>query len=167
MDFLELTKARYSVRGFDDRAVEEEKLQKILDAALCAPSACNIQPIKLIVMKTEEAIEKLKLSKDNVWDAKLAIMVCYDKNQCWTRGDGYSSGDTDAAIVGTHIILAAADLGLGSTWVGSFDDKIFAKAFDLPENIVPAALFPIGYPKAEPSPLHTERKTIEEVVEYK
>lgn len=168
MDFLDLAKARYSVRKFKTDQVSEEEISKILEAAKVSPTACNNQPIKIYVLSSKTAKEKVKLATNCSFDAPLFMLVCYDENLCWKRPfDGKLSGDVDASIVTTHIILEAYSLGIGSTWVMYFDPAIISKEFNLPKNIVPVSLIPMGYPSDDciPSLKHSTYKKIDELVE--
>jgi nitroreductase len=167
MDFLSLAEKRYSVRKFADKPVEKEKLDEILEAGRLAPTACNNQPQKIIVANDKASLEKVSKCTRYGFGAPVVLIVCYDKGESWKRAfDGKDMGDVDAAIVTTHLMLEAADLGLGSTWVGSFDPDAARKEFALPENIVPVAFLPIGYPAndAVPSGNHASRKPITETV---
>ncbi len=170
MKFIELAQDRYSLRKFSEKPVEKEKLDLVLQAGRLAPTACNNQPQKILVIESEEAVAKLKGCTRYHFDAPMALLVCYDNTVSWKRSyDSKDSGDVDASIVGTHMMLQAAELGLGTTWVGHFDPDAVIKAFSIPENLVPVALFPLGYPAddAEPNPkLHPSRKPVEETVFY-
>lgn len=170
MEFVELAKQRYSLRQFSPRKVEKEKVDLILQAGRLAPTACNNQPQRILVLESEEALEKLKKCTRYHFNAPLVLLVCYDSKESWKRGyDGKEFGDIDASIVGTHLMMEAADLGLGTTWVGSFDPAAIVKAFSLPENIVPVALFPTGYPAEGAGPnaqRHSDRKPIGQTVFY-
>ena len=167
MSFLDLAKARYSERKFTDKPVEEEKLNAILEAAKVAPTAKNFQPVRVYVIKSEEALEKINKVSPCIYGAKLVMMVFYDLEQTYRSGwnPGISSGDVDAAIVCTHMMLEAADLGLGSCWVARFARADAHRTFELPENIVPVALLPIGYAAedAVPSPRHESYKADSEL----
>ncbi len=167
--FLKLAEDRYSVRKFADRPVEQEKIDAILRAAQVAPTAANYQPQKILVIRAPEGIEKLRGCTRYTFNAPLFFLTCIDHDQVWVRGQDLKDGaDVDAAIVHTHMMLAAEDLGLGSTWVGSFDPAKIRAAFNIPEDIEPIALLPVGYPAddAEPSPLHSKNKPIKELVVY-
>ena len=97
--------------------------------------------------------------------APAVLLVCYDNTVCWRRKfDGADSGEVDASIVTTHLMLAAHDVGLGTCWVMYFDPAKTAELFGLPENIVPAAMLPIGYPDGLPADLHEKRGTLDEIL---
>ena len=161
MDFLQLAKnQRYSVRKFKDQIVEKEKLDLILEAGRIAPTACNYQPQRILVIKDAEAMEKLKQCTSCHFDAPVALMVCYDKTTCWkNKTNGTIGGDVDASIVTTHMMLEAAELGLATTWVGAFTHQKARELFCIPDFLVPVALLPIGYPAddVEPHPWHFRR----------
>ncbi len=167
MDFLKLARERYSVRKFDSRAVEKEKLDAVLDAGRCAPTAVNYQPQRVLVIESAEARAKLKKCTPYHFDAPLSLLVCYDSTVSWKRRfDGYDMGAVDASIVTTQMMLEAAELGLGSTWVGYFDPVAVRDEFALPDCLVPVAILPLGYPApdAAPSPLHERKLAPEETI---
>ena len=160
MTFQELAHARYSVRSFQDRPIEEEHLNLILEAGRVAPTACNFQPQKIYVAKSAEAREKLASVCRCTFGAPVILVVCYDRERDWKNKlmPGYASGETDAAIVCTHMMLQAFELGIGSCWVGYFNPKTVAETLGLPENVTVSALLPMGYPAedAQPLPLHEQ-----------
>ena len=170
MNFIELAKARFSVREFSSKQVENEKLEKILEAAKVAPTAVNFQPQKLYVIKSPAAIEKLAGFR-NIFGAPLAVIVCYDETISWKNGkdNGHDSGEVDASIVTTHIMLQAWELGIGSCWIGSFNPKEVSEAFDIPACEHPVAILPLGYPAegCSPSDRHAAYRADEEMVRYK
>lgn len=169
MDFISLAKKRYSVRKFATKPIEKEKIDLILKAAQLAPTACNYQPQRILVIESENAINKLKTCTKYHFDAPLAILICYDKTQSWKRSfDNDDSGTVDASIVTTQMMLQATEVGLGTTWVGCFDPKAIREQFQLPENFVPVAMIPVGYPADDstPNPLHNKRQEIEKTVFY-
>ena len=170
MNFSELAKERFSVRAFKQDAIEEEKLAIILEAGRVAPTACNKQPQKIFVAKSEESREKLASVCRFTFDAPVVLVVCYDKERSWQNDlmPGYESGETDAAIVCTHMMLAAWEAGIGSCWVGAFSPDRVAETLGLPANERVCALMPMGYPAedAEPFALHTQYRPIEETVTY-
>lgn len=160
MDFLELAKARYSVRQFSQQRVEAEKLDRILEAGRLSPTAANAQPQRILVLDSEISLNKLKACSVYHFNAPLVLLICYDNTVSWKRPyDNNDSGYVDASIVTTHIMLETANLGLGSTWVGHFDPAAIQEAFALSANIIPVALLPIGYPAetSSPNPNHNKR----------
>ena len=168
MRFQELSLARYSVRAFKDMPIEEEKLHLILDAGRVAPTACNNQPQKIYIAKSEQAKKKLASVCRCTFDAPVILVVCYDRTRDWKNPlqPGYESGETDAAIVCTHMMLQAFELGIGSCWVGYFNQKEVADVLGLPENITVSALLPMGYPadNAAPLPLHTKYRDFADTI---
>lgn len=167
MDFLKLAKDRYSVRKFTNIRLEKEVIDKIIEAGHLAPTGCNFQPQRILVLNTKESIEKLKSCTRCHFDAPTAMLVCYNKNECWTRKyDGENCGAIDASIVTTHMMLMAHTLGVGSTWVMSFNPFKMRETFSIPEEIEPVALLVMGYPAKDATPmsLHNEYRPIEETV---
>ena len=170
MDFAQLAKERYSVRKFQDKKIEKELLDQVILAGRVAPTACNNQPQKVYVLESEEALEKLKKVTPCHFNAPAALLICYDETLSWKRSyDGTDSGFVDGSIVTTHMMLQAHELGLGTTWVMYFDPAAAVKEYALPENIIPVAILPIGYPAqdAEPAPMHEKVRAEEETVEYR
>jgi len=167
MDFLQLAQERFSVRSFTDREIEPQKLDEILRAGQVAPTACNLQPQKILVIQSKEALEKYRKCTVCHFNAPLAILTCYDKNLCWKRNyDGKSSGEIDAAIVTTHMMLEAANLGIGSTWIMHFIPEAVREEFELPDHFEPVSLLALGYPSetAEPYPGHGSIKPLTDTV---
>lgn len=167
MDFLSLAKQRYSCRAFLDKKVEKEKIDKILEAGRIAPTAVNFQPQRILVLDAKEELAKLSKCTKFGWNAPVILIVCYDKNISWKRKyDGKDEGIIDASIVTTHMMLEAQDLGLGTTWIGSFDPEKIREEYSIPDNLEIVALLPIGYPAedAMPSPMHEKRNNLEEMV---
>ena len=117
-DFMDLAKARYSVRKFLDKKVPKDIIEKILEAGMIAPTGCNNQPQRIIVVESQEGLEKIKECTRCHFDAPLVFIISYNKDECWKRPyDGKLSGDIDASIVTTQMMLEAANLGIGSCWV--------------------------------------------------
>lgn len=161
MDFLDIAKNRYSVRKFSERIIEEEKIEKILEAAKISPTACNNSPQVIYVLKSKEAIEKLQKCKYSHFGETLAFIIGYDKTKCWVREfDNKDSGEVDASIVTTHMMLEASSLGIGSTWVMHYIPEALRKEFNIPDNFVDTAILVMGYPNvdASPSKSHFEKK---------
>ena len=168
-DFLQLAHERYSCRAFSERSVEPEKIEALVDAALAAPTAVDKQPWRLWVVETPEAVERLSALTRFSFGAKVILILGARTDEAWVRKyDGRNFADVDAAIVGTHIMLAAHDLGLGTTWVGHFDAPAVHEAFPETEGCDLVALFPIGYPAegeaGGPSARHFERRETGELV---
>ncbi len=167
MAFIDLAKERYSVRKFSSKPVEKEKLERILQAGQIAPTAGNTQPQRIIIAQDEDARAKIKRCTPCHFNAPVVLVVCYD-NTVSFKGKTFNLGIMDASIVTTHLMLEAADLGLGATWVENFEPEAVIREFSLPENLVPVALLPLGYPAedARPSERHTSRKPLDETVFY-
>lgn len=168
-DFLKLAERRYSVRRFKDKPLEQDIVDRLLRAAMAAPTGCNYQAWRILVINSEESVQKLRKCTKCHFDAPTAMLVCYSKNECWVRKyDGKTSGVSDACIAATHVMLEAEELGAGTTWVMHFIPEAVRCEFEIPEDIEPVALPVMGYPAedAEPSPLHGQFRPIEELVVY-
>ena len=169
MDFLELAKARYSVRKFTDEAVSREEIGKILEAAQAAPTACNRQPQHIYVAVTPEARAAVATATSCHFNAPVLMVIAYDRTISWHREfDKADYGTADVAITVTQMMLQAAELGLGSTYVAWFDPAKLSAALQLPANMVPAAILPVGHPApdAEPAIMHTRRKPLSELATW-
>ena len=167
--FLDLAKSRYSVRKYENRAVEAEKLNAILEAGRIAPTAANQQPCIFLVLNNEEAIEKL-YKACNPHGAPLAVVVCADKSSAWVRPfDKANMGEIDSTIAADHMMMCAQDLGLSSCWITYFDPKIVRREFNIPDDIIPFNILAIGYGADEPqSPdrFAQTRKPLDAIVKY-
>ena len=157
-NFLELAKRRYSVRKYKDIPVEQEKIDRILEAGRVAPTACNNQPEKIYVIKSPEKRRALSMVCPCIFDAPLVFAIAYDIRRS-AKGrlyEGYQFGETDAAIVTTHMMLEATELGLGTCWVACFDEAALRRELAIPDNYKPVALLPLGYPSdnAKPAGMH-------------
>ena len=169
MEFEKLIAERYSVRKFRDEKLSEEDVEKILNAGHLAPTGCNYQPQRVLVLNTDESMEKLRSCTKCHFGAPSAMLVCYNSNETWKRPyDGALSAPVDAAIVATHMMLEAHNIGAGSCWVMHFNPEAMRKTFDIPENIIPVALLVMGYPApdSEPIELHSKFRPMDEVVVY-
>ena len=167
MDFLSLAKKRYACRKYAPAKVEQEKLDIILEAGRVAPTGANRQPQRLIVVRSQEGMERLaRCTRD--FGAPCAVIVCADTGEAWTRKyDGKAIGDIDASIVTDHMMLAATDLGLGSVWICRFDPTVIREEFGLPETLVPVNILAVGHPAGElksPDRHATERIPTSELV---
>lgn len=169
MDFLELVKNRYSCKRFDDKKIEREKLDRILEAGRLAPTAKNFQEQRVYVVQSDEGLSKIDDLTPCRYGAKTVLMVAFDKKNTFIYpGDKYDSGVEDATIVATHMLLAAASEKVDSCWVNFIDPDKVKESFDLPENEQVLALIDLGYAKEGTKPLdnHFKRKDIEETVKF-
>ncbi len=166
MDFSQLAFVRCSVREFSKREVEEEKLAQVVNAARLAPSAVNFQPCRIYVARKGEIQDKLKSCYHREWirNAPVLIVVVGLHAMGWKRAsDGNDFTGIDAAILTDHLVLQAADLGLGTCWVCNFDVKAVKALLGLMEDEEPIALIPIGYPAGE-VPVNKKRKDLSELI---
>lgn len=168
MEFFDLIKERYSVREYKDKEIPAELLEKVLDAGRIAPTARNCQPVRILVARSKEAVAKMNELTPCVYGAPVVLIICADTNESSSQPCGRSFAEADATIAATHIMLAAADAGLGTVWVGRFDQKEVKEALSFPDELVPFALMPIGYPSdtSVPNPRHNENKELSEIVKY-
>lgn len=168
MTFLELASKRYSARKYKDQPIEKEKLDQVLEAGRIAPTAKNNQPVKIYVLQSKEALEKISTLTPCAFNAPCVLMFAYDTTLKWTNPDeeNIHSGVEDCSIVATHVMLEASDLGLATCWVNRFPNTKTAQTFNLAKTMKPILLMPIGYPDDEPSVRHTQRKAIHEIVKY-
>ncbi len=173
MNFTEFAKKRCSVRAYQDRPVEPEKLQAILEAGRIAPTGVNAQEQRLLVVQSPEGIAKMAeaVAKPEAYTAKAFIVVCAEKDAAWTRKfDGHNIYEIDASIVTTYMMLEATAQGLGSLWVGRFQPDVLRKAYHIPDSYIPVSILCLGYaePDAE-KPVDrydTDRKPLTETVWY-
>jgi len=168
MDLLEIIKTRRSVRSFDSsKEVKKKDIDKILEAAIWSPSAGNAQPWKFIVVTNSEIREGLYQAshrQEYVKEAPFSIVVCIDKMRLEARyaqrgAELYSIQDTAAAV--QNILLMAHSLGLGTCWIGAFDETQASKTLKLDESLRPVAIIPIGYATEKPVPPHRDKEVIE------
>ncbi|MCD8106653.1 MAG: nitroreductase family protein [Oscillospiraceae bacterium] len=167
MEFTEVVKERYSCRSYDGRPVEPEKLCEILEAGRLAPTAKNLQEQKIYVVESPEGLEKVDKLTRCRYNAGTVLIVAFDKNNVFTYPGGKrDSGIEDASIVTTHMMLAAKNAGVDSTWLNLIDPDEVKREFSLPENEEVLCLLNLGYPdeKAEPSQNHFTRKPLPETV---
>ena len=169
MEFKEVVKNRYSCKKFSDKQVEGKKLTAILEAGRLAPTAKNLQEQHVYVVQSAEMLARLDTVTPCRYGAPTVLVVAFDRDNVFTYPGGrQTSGMEDAAIVATHMILAAADEGVDSCWLNFFDPEKVAAALCLPENEDVLMLMDLGYAAegAGPLPKHTERKPLEETVSY-
>ena len=167
MELEKVIKERFSTRLFKTETLEKEKIEKILEAGRLAPTAKNNQPQKIYVVESIEGLEKIDKITPCRYNAPVCLLVCSDKNIAWSKED-YSSYEMDACIVATHMMLEATNIGVNNIWIRMFERTNVQKEFNLPSNIIPICIIPLGYKEdnCNPSPMHEQRKDLTETVEY-
>lgn len=165
--FLDLAQKRYSLRDYQDKKVEKDKLINVLEAGRLSPTAVNKQPLEYIVVSDLDMKEKVINAYPREWikTAPTIIVVTLDHSKAWVRRDGKDHGDIDGGIAIANMTLAATDLGLGTCIVCHFDDKMVQEIFDLPSHIEPIALLPIGYPSNDNIP-EKKRNNLDDIVTW-
>ncbi len=169
MEFTKVVAERYSCKNFSTRKVEAEKLTEILEAGRLAPTAKNSQEQRIYVLQSEESLAKLDKVTPCRYGAPTCLVVAFDKNSAFTYPGGKrDSGVEDAAIVATHLMLAAANAGVDSCWLNFFDPDELAKELGLPENEEVLMILDLGYAAEGAGPLanHGSRKPLSETVAY-
>ena len=170
MEFSELIAKRYSCKKYGSRPLEPDKLQKILEAGRLAPTAKNFQEQHIYVVQSAEGLARIDKLTPCRYGAPVVLAVAFDKNNVFTYPGGKrNSGAEDAAIVATHLMLAAANEGVDSCWLNFFDPDQAAKELDLPQNEEVLMLLDLGYAAegAGPLPNHSSRKELSETVSYR
>jgi nitroreductase len=164
MELLEVVAKRYSARAYEPTPVEPEKLERILEAARLAPSACNLQPWHIYVVRDADARHAVCAGYGGAWmrQAPVIVVVCGEASRAWVRSDGRCYVDVDVAIIADHLILAAANEGLGTCWIGAFDPEAVRRALHIPDTLEPIVMTPVGYPADQPR--EKSRKAREEIV---
>lgn len=167
MDFLKLAQDRYSCRTLTDAPVEQEKIDAIVASAIAAPTACNNQPWKVWVFRSAEALEKARATTPCAFGGSVMFAVGGKPEEAWVRHfDRKNFVDVDASIVATHMLLAIQDQGLGTTWIGHFDEAALKAAFPEMKDYEMIALFPVGYAAADAVPAkgHFNTKAKDELI---
>lgn len=168
MEFFDLIRARRSVRAYAPQPVEEDKLQQILTAANLAPSAGNLQAYEIYLVRDRQVRVELARASLEQWfisEAPVALVFCAHPDRSarkYGRRGARLYALQDATIACTFAMLAAAELGLATVWVGAFDDESVRCAIRAPEAHQPVAILPIGYPAEQPGP--TPRRSVAELV---
>ena len=168
MDFLKLCGDRYSLRSFADTPIPDDILNQILEAGRIAPTAMNLQPQRVFVIRSEEALAKMRTVK-KCYGAGTVLMICGDTEAACNRPIvDHCMAEMDCTIAATQMMLAAQSLGVGSCWICAFDVSAMAAVFDLPKNLTPYILLALGYPSdtAAPGPRHFERFPMEHTVTF-
>lgn len=166
-DFETVIRKRTSTRKFKDEKISKEKLEKILEAGRLAPTAKNIQPQMIYVVQSNEGLEKIDRVTPCRYGAITVLIVCGNKNIAWTKKD-YSSYETDACIVATHMMLEATNVGVDNIWIAMFDNEKLKQEFDLEDGIEPICLIPLGYTTDDyiGNPMHSQRKDLKDTVKF-
>ena len=166
MEFTDLIQKRYSVRAYKPDPVEESKLHAVLEAARLAPTAANRQPFQIVVIHTAGRDKELQRIYNRAWftQAPLLICICGIPAQAWVRKDGKNYFDVDVSIAMDHLVLAAANQGLGTCWVAAFDPPAAREVLRLPDSVEPIAFTPLGYPADQPG--SKDRKALAQLVRY-
>jgi len=165
--FMRILESRYSCHSFTDIPVSDTKLEMILEAGRMAPSAANNQPTRIWVVKSEEALASLR-TVHPCYGAPVVLIVGCRNEEAWVRPtDGVIAAKTDAAIVLTHLMLTATDMGLANMWIWDFDPKKVRQALPATKEHGVYALLAIGYPaeiEGDPTALHGNRKPMDQLV---
>jgi len=166
MEYQELIQKRYSVRAYKSDPIEEDKLEKVLNAARLAPTAANRQPFQILVIHTDGKQEALKKIYRKDWFVQAPLLICAVgiPGKSWVREDMRRYLDVDVAIVMDHLILAATNLGLGTCWIAAFNAKAAREILELPDEVEPLIFSPLGYPADELGA--KERKPLSDLIRY-
>jgi nitroreductase len=165
MEYSQLITQRYSVRKFKDTSVTDEQINAILKAAQAAPTAVDLQPFHIWILKSEEARNKAAETTRFTFGAPVIFVLGANYEEAYKRKkyDDYNYATVDASIVGTHMMLEIENLGLGTTWVGAFDAPKMKELFPEMKDYELIAMFPTGTRSDDsaPAPAHHKRKDIE------
>ncbi len=167
-DIQSLAMQRFSCRRYISREISDDTLIGLLECARIAPSACNKQPWRFVIVNTPELRSEILRSYPREWleNVPAFIVACGDHSEAWHRADGKDHTDIDIAIAVEHICLAATAAGLGTCWICNFDAEILGKALNCPEHIEPIAIIPVAYPDPELQQPEKKRKPLEEIVRW-
>ena len=165
---MQLIETRHSIRSYKDQEIEEDKLNYVLQAFRKAPSAKNLQPWKLVVIKNKKILTDIAIACNNqtfMEEAPVIIAACAKEEEAYGSMGGYmNSYPIDIAIALEHLILAATEKGLGTCWIGAFKEQLVKDILGVPENVRVVALTPLGYPAREAS--IRGRKPLTEIISY-
>lgn len=168
-EFYHLAAERYSCRKYTNAPVSRELIMAVLDTVRLAPSACNKQPWKFLVLDTPELRDIVirSYSRDWIKEAPVCIVALGLHDEAWHRSfDGKDHTDVDVSIAVEHLCLGAASLGLGTCWVCNFDPAIVREGLNLPDNVEPIAIIPMGYPNSDGTIPEKKRKPFDEIVKW-
>ena len=169
MEFEQLILERYSCRKFSNKKVEKELLDKVLAAGSVAPTAKNLQPIKIYVCESDDSLNKIDQISPCRYNAPIVLAFVYKHDEMWKNPTNINlhSGVEDVAIVATHVMLETKNVGLDSCWVKYFDRDKFNELFGLSSNETCVLLLPVGCGEIGPGPLHKQKKDISKLAEYR
>lgn len=168
MSILKVIKERRSVRRYKADPIPDDILQRVLDAARFSPSGKNLQPWKFILVQDESLKQRLaeaSVRQIFIAEAPIVVVACGFPDRCYSQMGNYmKSWPVDVAIAVEHLMLQAQEEGLGTCWIGAFEEKDVKSILDVPEGVRVLALTPLGYPDENPVP--RGRKSMEEIVSY-
>jgi len=166
VDFLELAERRYSVRAYRPDPIADNILQEVLRAAILAPTACNRQPYRILVLPTLGHEKDLSRIYSHSWFLQAPLVVAFVGvlSESWTRRDGVNYTFVDVTLAMDHLVLAATERGLGTCWVAAFNVSAAREVLGLPNGVEPVAFTPLGYPADRPGA--KERRPIQELVKW-
>ncbi|MBM3296119.1 MAG: nitroreductase [Candidatus Aminicenantes bacterium] len=168
MTVMEAIQKRRSVRKYRPDPVSEEALGRVLEAARLAPSGKNLQPWKFIVVRSAETRALLARASANqafIAQAPVVVVACADPESCYAKMGRYmKSWPVDVACALEHLMLQAAAEGLGTCWIGAFEEQAVKDVLGVPEPIKVLALTPLGHP--DEAPAFRGRKSLGEIVSH-
>lgn len=165
MEVIEAIKNRRSIRKFKKDKMSQEKIEKVLEAARLSPSAMNNQPWNFILVSDKKGLEAVNEACNQEWNSPHIIIPVMDPDSSWVRSDGESYWQIDMAIAVQNMVLTAWEEGLGTCWVGAFDEEKIKEAFGIPEKFRVMNILPIGYPDQDRGPVE-KRKKLDEIIHY-
>ena len=171
MEFIDVIKERYTCRSYDGRPVEEEKIKHILEVANHAPSALNHQSLRVYIIKSENGLKTINELCSCIRGSTTVFLYTYNKEETFVnpKNAEINSGVQDVSVFAVHVMLAATEIGVNTSWINFFDPEEIKKAFRLPANETPVLLMPMGYADEEGGPnpvMHNKRKQINNLIQY-
>jgi len=168
MSVLDVIRARRSIRRYKPDPIPEEVLFRVLEAVRLSPSGKNLQPWRFILVRdqdTKNRLAKASAGQSFIARAPVVVVACGFPEKCYSRMGNYmKSWPVDVAIAVEHLVLQAQEEGLGTCWIGAFEEKDVKAILNIPEEVRVLALTPLGYPDIIPDP--RGRKRLEEIVSY-
>lgn len=171
MAFVDLARERFSVRKYSERPVERGKFDQVLEAARVAPTAKNLQPWRVHVLRGADVLERYDELTPMRYGAPTVLVFTYDVAQDWKNPleEGVHSGEQDASIAATYAMLQATDLGLATLWCNYLPNACVAELLGLPASERVVLALDLGYaaPEVHPSHLHAQRKSLGDLVDFR